>query len=338
LPKSEHGLDRWFESEVGYCTPRAAYEELGCLEFAWQDWIPVGHPTMIAGEMGIGKSYFTAELIACFTGCRETWPNQEPIDMEPARVLVVDTEQMKGIYFERLDRMGVPDNKWFFGPGTDPLAIPDIVAQHKEIEALARAGRVNAVFIDSLSGGHGAQENDSWMRKVLQPLSTLAASLAVPVIINHHPRKRNKHESSQITLDRIRGSSTIPQFCRSVIGLYHPNDSDNGLVKVESIKHNFTATPEPFGFGFLKDDKGLFFTTEPKERDDSAITEAIEFLRNELSAGKVRSTQLIEDREQAGISEATLNRAKRKIGAKSEREGNNWYWYLPEERCEYERL
>jgi hypothetical protein len=245
---------------------------------------------------------------------------------------------MKGVYYERLEQMGVGSSEWFFGPGEDPLAIPDIVEQHKQIETLARDANARAVFVDSLSGGHGQKENDAYMRKVLQPLSTIASSLRIPVVIAHHPRKRNKHESSRVTLDRIRGSSTIPQFCRSVMGLYHKNGDDKGLVTVECIKHNFRAKPEKFGFGFQNDGKGLFFTTEPKKQDCSAMAEAMRFLREELSGGKVRAPKVKEDADMAGIAHATLNRAKRKIGAESKNEDGVWYWYLPTKKYEYERI
>lgn len=326
LPMPTNGID----TDVEYCTPQRVREFFGNVEWAWPGWLPRGHVTMIAGEQGIGKSFLSAELIARFARYKTVWPNGQEVELPARRVLLVETEQMKGVYAERLEAMGVGDDAWLFGPGSDPAAIPDIVEQHDEIETLARDANAGAVLVDSLSGGHGQKENDAYMRKVLQPLSTIATNLKIPVIIDHHPRKRSKHESSKVTLDRVRGSTTITQFCRSVLGLYRLDGTgEGGLVRVDCIKHNFCTQPEPFGFGFQNDGSGLIFTTAPETEDNTAMGEALEFLQEELSDGRVRSTQVLEDARQAGIAERTLRRAKRKLRAVSDKQDADWYWYLP---------
>ena len=66
-----------------------------------------------------------------------------------------------------------------------------------------------------------------------------------------------------MALDRVRGSTTITQFCRSVIALYRLEDGDQtSPVRVESIKSTFCAPPDPFGFTVTN--RGLIFGEAPE--------------------------------------------------------------------------
>jgi len=317
---------------VSFCTPQEAREFYGKVAWAWRRWIPKGHVTMIAGRQAVGKSYFAAALIACFTETVSKWPDGTSIALRPRRVLLVETEEMKGVYAERLQMMGVSDQDWLIGPGDDPDAIPDITKEHGAIRNLAGIVDAGAIIVDSISGGHDKKENDAYMRRVLQPMTAVAANLKIPVIIIHHLRKKGKHESSKVTLDRVRGSSTITQFCRSVIGLYRLDGAHNlAPVRVDSVKNNFCKPPEPLGFVIRDDGRGLRYVEAPEEEDNSALGDAKSFLYDVLSDGKVHSTQLFQDADRAGIAKRTLTRAKREMSdvhVDKENGTGKWYWYL----------
>lgn len=331
------------KSERGGPVEHRTLEEIrayfGDVQWAWPGWIPVGHLTLIAGAQGEGKSYLAARLAASVTGCTEEWPDGLHFgELEgwaaerlPGRVLLVETEEMRGVYAERWERMGVKAPWVIFGPG-DETHLPDLLGEAEEIERLAHEEAVEAIIVDSLSGGHGLKETGAEMRQLLKRYSAMAGRLNIPVIVVHHVRKKRELESTQVTLDRVRGSTTITQFCRSVIALHRLEDGDQtSPVRVESIKSTFCAPPEPFGFTVT--DRGLVFGEAPEAiRPVTQQDKAADLLLTLLKSGPVASSKLYEEAEGAGISKRTLKIAKKNLGVVANRQGGasgHWEWALP---------
>ena len=94
--------------------------------------------------------------------------------------------------------------------------------------------------------------------------------------------------------------------------------------------------------GFQITNEGFFWTglsdlTETSvladkhdDEDKSAIEEAEEFLKELMKDGPVLAQSIEDERKAARITEATLKRAKKRLGIKSKRTGNLWFWYLKE--------
>jgi len=80
----------------------------GNVEWAWESYIPIGHLTMLFGPQGVGKSYLAAYLIAVLTGSVPEWPEGQEYSGETGPVLLVETEEMRGEYFTRMNKLGVP--------------------------------------------------------------------------------------------------------------------------------------------------------------------------------------------------------------------------------------
>jgi putative DNA primase/helicase len=66
-------------------------------------------------------------------------------------------------------------------------------------------------------------------------------------------------------------------------------------------------------------DQALGFASESE--DPSAMDEAVDFLREELSNGEVETTIVDDQARRAGISKMTLKRARAKLGVVSRRQG-----------------
>lgn len=293
----------------------------GNVTWVWKPWLPVGHVTLIAGPQGVGKSYLTARLMASLTGVMP-WPDNTPTN-DGGTVLLAETEEFRGEYATRLRRFGVPDSAVIL-PGAEPTYLPNIIEDATMIYGLAQRYGCRSIVVDSLSGGHLLDENSAEMRKALRVLTGLAAGLRVPVIAVHHPRKRSQFESAALTLERIRGSSVITQFCRSVIGLWQPEEGPGKPVRVESLKNSFGPPPKPFGFQI--NDGGLEFGDAPEEpKAPTAVDRAIEFLRVELREKPKRFGELLEAAEAEGISKDSLYRARRALKVVS----TNGFWGLP---------
>ncbi len=66
------------------------------------------------------------------------------------------------------------------------------------------------------------------------------------------------------------------------------------------------------------------------DEEKSALDEAVEFLVDELGMHPVTAKRVQKDGRDAGIAERTLNRAKRRLGVRSERESDgSWTWVMP---------
>jgi len=79
---------------------------------------------------------------------------------------------------------------------------------------------------------------------------------------------------------------------------------------------------------------GMLLSPDSDEEERSALTEAKEFLLDELSGGGRKQSELLKEAKSLGISERTLKRAKSEIGIKAAKEGfgeqGYWIWPLPD--------
>lgn len=296
------------QEPAGYCTMADLRKFFGSIKWTWQWWVPVGHVTMIAGNTGIGKSWLAAAYIGALTGCMP-WPDGTPANGD-RRVLLLETESFRGPWAERLEILGIPD-EMVITPSDDPTFIPDLLRDEKLILQVAQEQNCGALLTDSLSGGHALDENSQEMKKLLGKLAHWGAILNVPIITVHHARKRAAHEASKMTLDRVRGSSTITQFCRTVVGLWQPDEGFGNPVRADMIKTNFKPQPS---FGFSLSDDGIDFRQAPEEaKEVTAVDRAAEFLQVELRSEPQAYSDLLEKAEPQGISKNSLYRARERL-------------------------
>jgi putative DNA primase/helicase len=75
-----------------------------------------------------------------------------------------------------------------------------------------------------------------------------------------------------------------------------------------------------------------------KERETGSISEAMNFLRDVLSDGPASAKEIQHQAKEAGISKATLTRAKKAMGVKARHRGDGgtsgrgeWVWEMPEQ-------
>ena len=321
---AEDGIGRQPMDVVSHTTLDEVSRYFRAVQWVWPGWIPSGHVTMIVGPQGVGKSYLAAYLMGALSGHVDEWPDGAPAEPIPRLVLLLDTEEFRGEYAQRLMAMSVPVDSVIL-PGRVPTEIPRIPRDLGGIRALAIYKRCAGIIIDSLSGAHGLEENSANMRSILQALVLAAGELRTPIIVVHHTRKRNPLERDVITLDRVRGSSTITQFCRSVIGLQRVGQGRDAAVRVESLKNSFAPPPEPFGFRIS--DEGLRFCDVPDAGGSTAmIDQAMDFLQAELADGPVHLAPLVAKGEEQGLTRSTLYRARRRLGLVS----SKGWWALPQ--------
>lgn len=302
---------------------------IGEISWSWENWIPNGMLTMIAGEQDLGKSTLALDLCRIFVN-GDNWPNGTAFQGKKGRVLWVDTE---GGNFLNLDRA----KKWNLDMGAfQTIQVGD---EPVNLERDSDRGRfrwwieqeeIVAVIVDSLRGAFPSGDfNSSQAMTHTQWLSTLAERYKKPIITVHHLNKKNAFAQENIVnLDRVRGSGAITQPVRAVIALDKP-DPQSTQLRISMIKLNLARKPKPLGMTIT--DTGIVFSTDAPDapRKLSALEEAQEWLMDQLSFSDYSATDILDAAKDNGYSEPTIKRAKNELGIVSQKSSDGrWYWSL----------
>jgi predicted ATP-dependent serine protease len=189
--------------------------------------------------------------------------------------------------------------------------------------------RVDLLVVDSLTGFSVGNENLAEdVSEVLLQLSELARKRGIPVLVIHHLRKHSGSDGREVNLDRVRGSTAITQFCRSVLAVERP-DSTQATLRLHQIKNNLGKFVTPLGFRITE--TGLVFCEAPQpSRKSPQLDAATQFVITALSEGPQWASDLIEEAERAGIRQRTLQRAATDLGVTREKFKEGWACSLPD--------
>ena len=311
------------------------------VEWLAEGLIAVGKLNIIAGLPGCGKSLTTCSLASALsTG--SFWPPANK-NLPLTNVLLIGGEDdindtvvprliAAGANLDHIENFDViQENNGVersFSLETDLHVLKDKIVQDN----------VGLLIIDPITGFLGRKDSykDADVRSLLIPLSQLAAELKLTVLAIMH---LNKGEPTGSALKKVSGSIAFSGVARNVAVLgKHPSD-DNKRILV-SAKTNigrdgkgnaFIINPAIVCNGIETatiewlDEKVTITADEllssSTTQDPSALQEAKEFLLELLKNGPIDSAQVLAEAALNGISEATLRRAKDKLGVVSMRSG-----------------
>jgi len=308
--------------------------QVSSTEWAWMQWIPKGYLTMIAAQPGKGKSYFCLWLAKIFIrgGMLPNGTTYTP-PVQGGKILWCDTEGAQGMTLERAASIDLPleDICAPLVNGFDPINLGNL-EHRKRLELFCDRDEIQIIIIDSLSGAHSKKENDSGeMKEILIWLQSVAQRTNKPIICTHHFNKLNFQDALP-NIDKVRGSSAIIQFFRSVISIDCPDVMTPERKRLAVIKANLCMTPEMLGFEIADGGREIAFMDAPDApKKETASGKAIVWLANFLTEEKLQ-TDVEDAAKKAGISEKTLYRAKKSLGVKSRDQYDyftkkkKWYW------------
>lgn len=297
--------------------------------WAWESWLPKGFVTIIAGEVGQGKSILCLKIAASFLR-GDSWPDESSYTDEPGAVLWCETEAAQALNLGRAKAWGLPIDK-IYSPKIDDNPITDVVldlTKHQdEVLTMARWEDVRLIVVDSLRGAHRGDENSSSI-EIVKWLAQLARDTDKPVLLSHHLRKRGLFDlDGTISLDRVRGSSAIIQTSRVVWAIDKP-DAELDARRLSVIKSNLAPFPKPVGLEIL--DVGIEFGEAPeKPHEDTPTERAIDLLRSLLDKQPMRQPDIETEAKGAGVSWAAIRRAKKSLHIVSKKQKDGWFWALP---------
>lgn len=320
--------------ELKSATMADAAKVVAGILYLLRQWIAFGMLTGVIAEPGIGKSAFVlfALVRVVVTGC--DWFNGMKGPIEPGDVLWCPTENDMAITIERMKNWGIPMERIRLPFADDPLAAVNLTnGKHLErIELLINHHQIKLVVIDSLRGGHGDDENNSRVGRVLQALASIAERTNAAIVVVHHTKKLMVDE--EITANSSRGSNAILAMMRSQIGIDRP-DPKSKWCRVRVLKENLGIAPQPVGF--LVTENGLKFGPAPeKPRKQTQKDDAEEWLRDRMKPGKAYvASEILAEAMQHGHCERTVRKAaieRLQIKPKPVRKDGKiaeWEWRLP---------
>ena len=236
--------------EEGHESPRllrtrgVLWERVQPVRWLWARRIPLGLPSLLVGEEGVGKGTLTAWIIARAT-CGEL---EGDLHGKPATVLVIgDEDSFEPIWVPRL--LAVGGDLTRIRTLDDGEYLDDFAStQNRLADAVARDSIGLVVFdqlIDHVPGGSDGQAvyNPKHVRQALMPLRRLAADCQIATLGLLHPIKGNPRSFREL----IAGSHQFNAVSRSSLLLGVDPEDDKRRLLVRG-KGNHSAAPRSVEF------------------------------------------------------------------------------------------
>jgi len=320
------------------------------IRWLWEGRIPLGNITVLDGDPGLGKSVFTTDLAARVTVAR-AFPDGSPCGVEAngAGVVMLNAEDsFSNTVGPRFDAAGGDSERavWLSEVPEEvgseynrPVSLPeDITFLEGAIDRVATRLVIVDPFMAFLSSYTNAHK-DQDIRHVLARLKSLAERTGAAILLVRHLNKMPGGNP----LYRGGGSIGIIGAARSgLIVARDPDDPEDKKRVLASSKQNLSEPRPSLVFAVTSStvngaariewhggsslDATDLMRAPLEEEEKSALEEALEFLKDELSDGPMAAKQIKLNAKGEGVSERTLNRAKARLKVQSIKEAYGWTW------------
>jgi hypothetical protein len=233
--------------------------------------------------------------------------------------------------------------------GMKPIVLPDCMSI---LEEAVLAEHSAALFIDPISAVLADKvdsHKDSSVRKVLAELAALAVRANCAIICLRHLNKMSAEENAM-----FRGGGSIAFVAAARIAFlvgYDPTDPAPVALRrrvTACVKNNLGPLPPARAFRLIAGESAKVAHVEwiagpclltaddlvrsRRPRKTEALEEAIDFIQQELASGAKPVDEVNARARCAGISEATLRRARKITGARSEKTDMFGPWIMTLEK------
>ena len=334
-------------------------------DWLWPARIRRGELTLLAGDIGSGKSFLACDLAARLSSGRP-WPDAPPDAPAPSPapvLLVVGQESHPHVLKDRLHRLGADPSRVQVlrlvqeNSPTENSFVRNFSAD-QDLGLLSRHLLEHAdtqlVILDSFDRLAGPRRSPAVIRRILARLQTIAATSGAAIVLTKsysHPPRPGRHLralGSMVFADSLRSLWAIePLVSADDDTEPDPAGAARATHRLVPLKVNDFERSTALDFrlkdhrvewlGAPRDCPALHHGDDPararRKSERSLLTEATDFLRSLLEAGPVPAVALRQQTEQSGLAWRTVQRAKEQLGIQSSmsRLGDDhfWSWWLP---------
>ena len=303
------------------------------ISWLWPGRIPFGKLTVIDGDPGVAKSMLTLDLAARIS---RGFPLPDGVPVTTGSVLIFTAEDgLADTVRPRLDAMGADVSRVHAIRSTiyqdDPAELPVTLPTHVEaMREYVRDLGATLVVIDPLMAYLSTEVDskiDHDVRRVLAPIAQLADDTGAAIVVVRHLNK----STGAAAIYRGGGSIGIIGAARAgLLVAKDPNDDTRRILAV--IKCNLSRESPSLRFRVdtaenhaariawegEATERARELLAMPAEDDDrSALEQAVAYGRESLANGAVLVRHWEADAHAAGISQRTLERARRILGVRA---------------------
>jgi putative DNA primase/helicase len=371
LPSDFSGAVRWLCQVLGQPMPNdrtySAKHEIGLVpgcavemkrvDWLWSNHLACGKLTLLSGPSELGKSSIAIDWVARLTNGSE-WPDGDSAPLGSA-VIISSEDAIDDTIVPRLAAAGADLQRVHLLAFAKTDGVTRTFSLQADLDRLGAKinaiGDVSLVVIDPITSYMGTKIDSHHtvdVRAVLEPLQKFAERFDVAVLMISHPPKAGVTN----VLNAVSGSGAFVDAPRmTFIVIKDPDNSARTLLLAG--KNNIMRKADGMGYStesaFVGPD-GVILTSrivwdslpvcmsanealerEAERKRGSSSAEAEGFLRERLgNGGGVLSKDLEGEAEAYGIKKRTLERARRKLGVKAQKDGYaaGWRLFLEKER------
>jgi len=335
------------ENDVSVVLVPVSEVEVATTSWLWENRIPLRAISLIDGDPGLGKSVLTCDLAARVSAGRDM-PDGTP--GLSGRVVILSAEDDPASTIRpRLEAAHADITRIDLIPAMrtrDGERSPELPLDVDAIEAALGGTEVRLIVVDPLSAylaSHVDAHKDQHVRRALARLKTMAERTGAAVVLVRHLNKN----ANAPAVYRGGGSIGIVGAARSALLVARDPDDDRRRV-LAAVKSNLAEAPASLQFcvvsggpwvaavdwlGESKYDAAGLLGTRRNDTPRAALEEAKDFLRAELAEGPRPAKVVQREAREAGISPATLRRARQQLGVRCKK--HEWQgigvWHLHEE-------
>ena len=312
------------------------------ISWLWFPFIALSKLTLLSGEEGLGKSWFSCALANPVTNGCGFPPNFEPCDI--GNVLMLSAEDGLGDTIKpRLEAVGANCERVFVID--EPLTFDEkglLKLQSYIAEVQPKLITIDPLFAYTPSKTDINSANQS--RAISSRLAEIARKWNCAILlIRHIGKAKGFGDARAAGLGSIDWRAAVRS--ELLVGKNPDNEKERAIVQT---KNNLAEFGDAVGFTIENNSDGAKFLwmgrsnltalqilANVKDEDTRAEqSDAIKFLSEVLRDGEKYSKDVQTEARQNGISERTLARAKTSLNVQSRKEGFNptrWFWQLPED-------
>ena len=304
------------------------------VEWLWYPYIPLGKITLVRGDPGDGKTMFILNIIAALSQGKKFFGE--------------GNESLNSLYQTAEDGLGDTvkprlmaadascEHVYNIDESDDLLSFTD-----ERIEEAIKETGAKLLVLDPLQayiGENVDMNRANEVRPAFRTLANVASRTQCAIVIIEHLNKVGDKKS----LLRGLGSIDITGAARSILLICRPEENGND-VYMAHVKSNLAEKGATLRFA-IENGRMVFKETSALTANEllngtasfdshrTKVQQVIEILQVALAEGEVPAQEVYDFFKDAGISNRTVENAKRELGIKSVKRGDRWYWTEKEER------